>query len=395
MFPLSAGRSAVAELSALQASVVPIAERWRAQRDERLRRRGLDPADFEALREVGFHAACAPAADGGPGVVARTVRPLASVLRTLAAGDPAVALVATMHPAVLAYWAATPGDGQPAWAAQREAVAASAAAGQQWGTITSEPGSGGDIFRTRTVAVADPTVDVGLAGEGFRLTGQKHFGSGSGVDDYMVTTAVVEGDAQPSVFVLDTRDRTCDGSGGIRLVAEWDGMGMKATQSHAMALEGAPAVRAAYTGPITDLTQNSGAFISTLFTAVILGVVDEAMATARPTIRGRAEELRPYEQVEWTRADTDHWMMVQAFEGALAAVETGDPLTGLHAALRAKQAGAELAEDVLRRLSRVLGGGTYSQRSPFAHWFEDVRALGFLRPPWGLAYDGLFATSLG
>ena len=41
----------------------------------------------------------------------------------------------------------------------------------------------------------------------------------------------------------------------------------------------------------------------------------------------------------------------------------------------------------------MLGGGTFSQRSPFAHWFEDVRALGFLRPPWGLAYDGLFATS--
>jgi hypothetical protein len=41
----------------------------------------------------------------------------------------------------------------------------------------------------------------------------------------------------------------------------------------------------------------------------------------------------------------------------------------------------------------VLGGGTFSQRSPFSHWFEDVRALGFLRPPWGLAYDNLFATS--
>ena len=46
------------------------------------------------------------------------------------------------------------------------------------------------------------------------------------------------------------------------------------------------------------------------------------------------------------------------------------------------------------RLTRVLGGGTFSRRSPFAHWFEDVRALGFLRPPWGLAYDTLFATSI-
>ena len=55
---------------------------------------------------------------------------------------------------------------------------------------------------------------------------------------------------------------------------------------------------------------------------------------------------------------------------------------------------ADLAERTMLRLTRVLGGGTFSQRSPFAHWFEDVRALGFLRPPWGLAYDALFATSL-
>jgi hypothetical protein len=75
------------------------------------------------------------------------------------------------------------------------------------------------------------------------------------------------------------------------------------------------------------------------------------------------------------------------------AAAVGDPLLAMHGALRAKQAVADLAEDTLRRLTRVLGGGTFSQRSPFSHWFEDVRALGFLRPPWGLAYDTLFATS--
>jgi hypothetical protein len=63
--------------------------------------------------------------------------------------------------------------------------------------------------------------------------------------------------------------------------------------------------------------------------------------------------------------------------------------------IRGKTAVAELAEEILLRLTRVLGGGTFSQRSPFAHWFEDVRALGFLRPPWGLGFDSLFATSLG
>ena len=127
---------------------------------------------------------------------------------------------------------------------------------------------------------------------------------------------------------------------------------------------------------------------------MVLGVVDEAVATARATISAKADQLRPFEQVEWTRAEIDHWLMVQAYEGALRAVEAGVPTVALHHALRAKQAGAELAEDVLRRLGRVLGGGTFSGRSPFAHWYEDVRALGFLRPSWGFAYDSLFLTSL-
>jgi hypothetical protein len=43
----------------------------------------------------------------------------------------------------------------------------------------------------------------------------------------------------------------------------------------------------------------------------------------------------------------------------------------------------------MTRICRVLGGGTFARQSPFGHWFEDVRAPGFLRPPWGLAYDQL------
>jgi hypothetical protein len=41
----------------------------------------------------------------------------------------------------------------------------------------------------------------------------------------------------------------------------------------------------------------------------------------------------------------------------------------------------------------VLGGGTFSRSSPFGFWLEDVRALGFLRPPWGLAYEQLLQLS--
>jgi len=35
----------------------------------------------------------------------------------------------------------------------------------------------------------------------------------------------------------------------------------------------------------------------------------------------------------------------------------------------------------------------FSRSSPLGRWAQDVRALVFLRPPWGLAYDQLFAMS--
>jgi hypothetical protein len=60
--------------------------------------------------------------------------------------------------------------------------------------------------------------------------------------------------------------------------------------------------------------------------------------------------------------------------------------------VQAKTAIAELAESMLGRICKVIGGGTFSRSSPFGYWYQDVRALGFLRPPFGLAYDQLFAA---
>jgi hypothetical protein len=157
-------------------------------------------------------------------------------------------------------------------------------------------------------------------------------------------------------------------------------------------LDGVEAVRLAWDGPIDTLAANAGGFVATTFTAVVLGVVDEAVATAKAQLGPRSGDLRAFEQVEWARAELEHWLAVQAYEGALRAIGNGQPLIALYAGMRAKTAVADLAESCLRRLT-VLGGATYSQRSPFAHWFEDVRALGFLRPPWGLAFDGLLRTS--
>jgi alkylation response protein AidB-like acyl-CoA dehydrogenase len=382
-------------VAAVAEAVRDIAQTWRGERGERQQRRHLDPADFEQLRDTGLLRLIVPADQGGLWDSApSSARALCETYRTLASGDPSVALVSSMHPAVIAFWLCSPDAGQPDWEKQRAAVFASALDGDQWGTITSEPGSGGDIAKTKSTATPADHL-LALPGAAYGVTGDKHFGSGSGITQWMMTTALPEGESAPSIFALDVRDRPWDGTAGIHLVAEWDGVGMAATQSHAMRLDGAPGVRMAFDGPIETITRAAGPIVASSFTGVVLGVLDEAVATARTQLAPKADTLRAYERVEWARAELDHWLATQAFDGAMRAIESGDHAKALHASLRAKEAVADLAEATLLRLTRVLGGGTFSRRSPFAHWFEDVRALGFLRPPWGLAYDTLFATSFG
>ena len=110
-----------------------------------------------------------------------STRPIGEVLRTLAGGDPSVALVASMHPSVLGFWLRDrrPGTTGVERAARRDLR--QRARRVQWGTITSEPGSGGDILRTRSIATRDDDGDRSLPGAAYRVTGDKHFGSGSGV----------------------------------------------------------------------------------------------------------------------------------------------------------------------------------------------------------------------
>ena len=374
------------DAATLLAGVQRLAAEFGRERQSRQLRCELDPVDFERLRAAGFLLTGVPVEQGGVWeTAARGARPVAELLRTLAHGDASVALVSAMHPAVLGFWLATPRPHDRAWAEQRQYVAETARDGAWWGTITSEPGSGGDIANTR--AVARPSD----AGAGYRLSGQKHFGSGSGITSYMLTSGLPVGETAPDFFFLDVRGRPWDGSAGMTLLAPWNGHGMPATQSHAFQFEDFPATRFAWPGHLGEIQAANGGFVAACFTAVIVGIVEVALETARAQLARRRTSMRAYEQIEWSRAELEGWLIQQAYEGLLRSVEAGGGTPV--GALRGKIAVAELAESALARICKVLGGGTFARQSPFGCWFEDVRALGFLRPPWGLAYDSLFEAS--
>ena len=373
-------------------NIKELSARFAQERGERHRRRALEKDDFDALFDAGFHLTGAPPEMGGiNGGVTEFTRPLCEMLRILAKGDPSVSLVASMHPAVLGGWLEVPEAPPPytdAWEKQRRTIFETALEGCWWGTIISEPGSGGDPSKSRAVAKPRPSDSKYL------ISGQKHFGSGSGMTSFMITQAVPEGESAPDVFYMDMRGVPWDGSAGVSLARAWDGHGMTATQSHAMDFNGMPATRAAW--PDNNERQRArvlaGRPAGHLFTSVIVGVVEEAVDMARQQVQRKKDSMRPFEQVEWSRVEMDAWLIQQAYEGVLRDVEAGNG-NATRSGLLCKEAVAEMAESVMLRISKVVGGGAYSQSSPYGFWLQDVRALGFLRPPWGFAFDRIFDGS--
>ncbi len=371
------------------AAIDDLAERWCRERDERLQRRSLDRVDFEDLAATGFLRLIVPESHGGCWrSLAESGPTVVEAIQRIARGDHSVALVASMHPGVQIYWTASEDAPEPfaeAWAEQRAHVFQSSLDGHFWGTITSEPGSGGDVFRTK--ATATP---IGGDDGRFRLRGAKHFGSGSQIVSYMITTAKPDGSDLPMGFYLDLRDQPWDGTAGMTITREWDGMGMKATQSHATMLDGVPGVAWAWPEAIPRGSATAGALGLAMYCGVISAVVDSAMAEAELRLGGR--DLRPYEDVAWTQSQIDHWMLSQAQHGLVDTIAGTEPDTAVLEATKAKLGMAAAAETILQNVCRAVGGGAFSASSPFASWYEDVRALGYLRPPWTLAFDQLIAA---
>lgn len=379
------------EATAIQKNIEEIAHQFSNQRKERQLRRALVQADFDLLREAGFLLTGALLEHGGIWEsVARSTRPVSEILRALAHGDSSVALVASMHPAVLIFWLATAEAPEPycqAWKEQRNQLSQSAVAGAWWATIASEPGSGGDISKSKATARFDPATNKYL------ISGNKHFGSGSGIADYMLTSALPEGEDRADWFYFDMRGVGWHGSQRVKLVAAWDGQGMTATQSHAMAFENFPATRIAWPGNINKTVAATNSAALAFFGGVILGIVETAIATARQQLERKRDSLSAFEQVEWVKAQEEAWLVEQAYEGMLRAIETQPAPT--RQMMLGKNTIANLAESATGRLCRLIGGSTFSRNSPFGFWFEDVRAMGFLRPPWAMSYEGLFKLSWG
>jgi alkylation response protein AidB-like acyl-CoA dehydrogenase len=372
------------DFQTLQDNLDALVETWLPDRAERMRRQQLDSTDFDALAQAGLTLTGVPADLGGLWQdAARSARPVAMLLRKLARVDPSLALVAAMHPAVLLTWISGPADGgADKWTNQRAGVLGAAREGHWFGTVSSEPGIGGDILATK--ARARPARDLVWS-----MSGDKFMGSGSGVTSFMMTVAVPEGEDRPDIFLLDMRGLAWDGSQGLKLVRPWDGIGMAATQSHAFRFDDVAVTRHALMGGGLDLLTQNGPVIGLLFSAVFIGILDAASAEARRSLGKRAQQLTAFEQSSWLKAENQVWLAEQAFEAMARSLETDNAAMDV---LQGKLAIADLAEAALSGLSHAVGGASLSRASPFGQWMQDIRALGHLRPPRALGYSRIFAN---
>jgi alkylation response protein AidB-like acyl-CoA dehydrogenase len=177
--------------------VPKLAQEWAAERPARQQRTQADPADFDRLRQLGVHLMAVPVELGGTWEsLAQTARPFCTMLRTLAQGDPSITLASAMHQLVLSSWRmpTVPAPYTDLWVKQRREVFQTVLDGCWWGTIISEPGSGGDVTQTKSEAEpCNPPLE-------YRLSGLKHFGSGSGMTSFMTTQAVPASETAPDLF---------------------------------------------------------------------------------------------------------------------------------------------------------------------------------------------------
>ena len=91
-------------------------------------------------------------------------------------------------------------------------------------------------------------------------------------------------------------------------------------------------------------------------------------------------------------AEQEAWLIDQAWESGMRSFENNT--LDRRTVLLAKENVARLAASVLDRLCKLSGGTAYTKYSPLGTWLQDVRALGYLRPPWALAFDNMFNMSL-
>lgn len=348
---------------------------------ERIRERaaGYDRAnaffteDLAELRDAGYLTVLVPTEHGGLGW---SLEDAVRAQMRLAGAAPATALAVNMH----LIWTAVAKILRDRGDDALEFLQREAGQGEIFGFGISEAGNDLVLFGSRTAA--DPQRDGA-----YRFTGRKIFTSLSPAWTRLGTMGLDTSSPDAPKLVYGFIDRE---DPDIRILDDWDTIGMRATQSRTTVLDGAFAasdriVRRLDPGPNADpLIFGIFASFELLLASVYAGIgaraLELAVASAhrRTSMKRDGEPLSQDPDIRWRIADAA--IAQDAIEPQLLAIARDlDGLVDHGAHWFAKLSGlkvrtTETAKHVVDQAVRASGGSTYFAGSELGRLYRDVLA---------------------
>jgi alkylation response protein AidB-like acyl-CoA dehydrogenase len=355
----------------------------------------------DALKAAGYFAAPVPVELGGLGV--GSAHDLVVASSRLARGDASVAIGVNMHLVAVLNMERRREVALAAGAERRaRGFASSLQQIAQDGIVLAAAISerGQDLTRPGTRATRTES--------GWRIDGRKMFCtmSPAATDLYVAVTYADDEGADRYAYAMVPTDAP-----GVVVHDDWDGLGMRASGSHSISLEGVVLPESGVRGgfragdPLPYIERN---LVAGLFhAAASLGIAESADATARRGLAGRINgDARPRMQAADNAVDLAASRGVLSRAAALiddhraanrASDGSADDLRALFAEAQAAKAFVnEAAARIVDRALALSGGAGYVNGSPLARAYRDVRAGSFMHPLGAnRAYDYLGHVALG
>lgn len=332
--------------------------------------------DLADLRAAGYLAALVPTDLGGAG---RTLEQVVLEQARLAAAAPATALAVNMH----LVWTAVAKSMRDRGDDALEFVLREAAAGEIFAFGVSEAGNDLVLFGSSTDARP-------LADGGYAFTGTKTFTSLSPVWTRLGTFGLDTTSDDAPRMVWGVLDRDAD---GIEILADWNPLGQRATQSNSTRLTDAvvPAtriVRRLPPGPNADLLifgvfVNFEILLASVYAGLSSRAVELAVEAAKRRTSKRLDGAARSNDPDVRRRVAHAGLLDDALLPQVRALARDvDELTDHGALWFAKASGlkvrvTETAKQVVDEAMLVGGGSGYAASSELARLYRDVLAGAF------------------
>jgi alkylation response protein AidB-like acyl-CoA dehydrogenase len=347
-----------------------LAEEFRATIAELDRTAAFPSANYQRMRETGYLRAAVPVELGGLGA---TLPVIARAQQALARGCASTALAVNMHQYQVGAFADAWRNGGPTEPILRRI----AAEGIVLASAASEAVVAG-AWTTPARAERD--------GEGYRVTGRKHFCSQAPGMDIVRLPAL---DPESGEILVCSVPASAD---GLRVVETWDTTGMRATASHDLALDNvwvpaaAVAARLSPEGPMQHPgLATSVVWFHCLTASVYLGVAEEARAEAhRAVAAGQAGNFRDPALTDVLLGELEAAFLTAtaARDHVVATLDADrrDVQAALAQSILCKEVVTAHARIVVDKAIELVGGRAFFRTAPLERLARDMAAARF-HPP--------------